>query len=379
MKIEIDHRCADYDSYRAARVKGLFNAESGCNFRLEVDLPIEDRTWRIGMVVGPSGSGKSSLGRKIFGPRRFYRPTRWPTDAPIIDAIAPDGDFNRVTAALAAVGLGSVPTWLRPYRVLSTGEKFRADLARVIAERPEQVVIDEFTSVVDRQIARFGALAFGKAWKRAPGRCVLLSCHYDIIDWIGPDWVYDTAQGKFSGRWLRRRPPFDLEIYKTDWRFWPRFEPHHYLKLPRMVNAVNFVGVVEGELVSHLAVSTMWAGRRVAARACRLVVMPEWQGAGVGLRFLDAIAERMRQGRNRWRRRLATYFHTSHPGLAAALRRSARWRQVSCRLYGASKQRCMASMKQSAERQGRDAFAKGGGYGGHFRAVQGFVYTGGDA
>ena len=50
-------------------------------------------------LVGPSGSGKTSLGRKIFGPGAFYEPRDWPSDKPIIDAIAPNGDFNAVTGA----------------------------------------------------------------------------------------------------------------------------------------------------------------------------------------------------------------------------------------------------------------------------------------
>jgi hypothetical protein len=92
--------------------------------------------WSIGVVVGPSGSGKTSIGRQIFGePAPFWTP-EWPQDAPIIDAIAPEGDFNAVTAALGSVGLGSVPTWLRPYPVLSNGEKFRADLARLVCDAP---------------------------------------------------------------------------------------------------------------------------------------------------------------------------------------------------------------------------------------------------
>ena len=375
MKITVNHRCSDYDSYRAARVKSLFNAETGCNFDLQADLPIDDADWKLGVVVGPSGSGKSSLGDRIFGPGCVYRRRRWPADEPIIDAIVPGGNFDAVTGALASVGLGTVPAWLRPYRVLSTGEKFRADLARIICERPKRIVIDEFTSVVDRQIARIGAMAFAKAWRRTGGQAVLLSCHYDILDWLGPDWVYDTAKGTFAGRWLQPRPTFDLVIRQTDWRHWPLFEPHHYLKLPKMINAINYVGTVGDELVCHLAVSTAWYSR-LAARACRLVVMPEWQGAGVGMRFLNAVAEFQRRGRNRWGRKLTTYFHTSHPGLAAALRRSRSWTQVSCNLYGASRTRCMASMARSAAQRGVKEFAPAAGYGGHFRAVQGFRYEG---
>lgn len=102
--------------------------------------------------------------------------------------------------------------------------------------------------------------------------------------------------------------------------------------------------------------------------------MPEWQGAGVGLRFLDAIAEQWRQGHNRYEKPMPTLFHTSHPGLASALRRSAKWTQVGGSLCGGSKARCIATMQKSAEKKGKSS-AKSG-YGGHFRAVQGFRYLG---
>lgn len=195
MRIAVHNRCTDFASYRAARVKSLFNAESGANFDRVDDLPIDGDDWRIGVIVGPSGSGKTSMGRAMWGGGFLYEPDGWPDDAPIVDAIAPGGDFNAVTAALAAVGLGDVPAWLRPYGVLSNGERFRADLARIIAEAPGRIVIDEFSSVVDRQIAKIGAGAFAKSWRRTGGQVVLLTCHYDVLDWLEPDWVYDTAPG----------------------------------------------------------------------------------------------------------------------------------------------------------------------------------------
>ena len=143
MKITVHHRSPEPDTYRAARVRSLFNADSAA-VDIEADLPIEDRAWSLGVVVGPSGSGKNTIGRAIWGPRAVYRPTRWPKDAPIVEAIAPEQPFDAVTAALAAVGLGTVPAWLRPYRLLSTGERFRADLARIVCEAPPRIVIDEF-------------------------------------------------------------------------------------------------------------------------------------------------------------------------------------------------------------------------------------------
>lgn len=373
MKITVNHSCADFTSYRAERVKSLFNVESGANFSIEAQLDIESAPWQIGVIVGPSGSGKTSMGRALWEGVQPYAP-EWPGDAPIIDAINPEGDFDAAAAALSSVGLGSVPSWLRPYNVLSNGEQFRANLARLIAEAPQRAVVDEFSSVVDRQIARVGAGAFAKAWRRTAGQAVLLSCHYDILDWVQPDWVFDTAKGEFIRGWLRRRPPIQVDLWQCRWEHWPAFEPHHYLKLPLMIAATNYVATVDGELVAHVAVSTR---SRTEARACRLVVMPEWQGAGVGLRFLDAVCEMWRTGENRYGRPMLTLFHTSHPGLASALRRSSRWAQVSAKLIGESKTRSLASMRQSAERNG--ARSTGAGYGGHFRAVQGFRYLGAEA
>ncbi len=367
MKVAVRNRCSDFSSYRAARVKSLFNVESGCDFSLDADLDLSDG-WKLGLIVGPSGSGKTSIGRSLFPGVEIHDPMAgWSSDRPIVDDIAPGKDFNDVTGALAAVGLGSVPSWLRPFGVLSNGEKFRADLARVLCEAGDPVVIDEFTSVVDRQIARVGASAFSKAWKRTGKRCVVLSCHYDIIDWLEPDWIFDTSTRVFQRGSLWRRPKLELSIWKTDSRYWHLFEPHYYLRLPKMVAPEYFVGVIDDELVSHLAVAP--AFHLGAYRASRMVVMPEWQGAGVGVRFLNAVCEMHLAGGGRRGKKLPTFFHTSHPGLAIALRRSPQWRQTSSALFGGNKKKSEATIAASG------CFKAG--YGGHFRAVQGFKYIGG--
>lgn len=370
MKIKVHHRCPEPKSYRAARVRSMFNCESGANFIREFEIPFEDKGWKIGLVVGPSGSGKTSIGRALPCGITDIR-SGWATDKPIIDCIAPRGDFNAVTSALASVGLGDVPAWLRPFHVLSNGEQFRAGLARLIAEAPALAVVDEFSSVVDRQIARIGSLAFGKSWRRTNGQCVLLSCHYDIARWLRPDWIFDTAKGGLTaGRCLRPRPPIELEIRRTDGSWWPLFEPHHYLVLPRMIAARYYVGFVGGEPVCHVATSPrLEIG---GMRACRLVVMPEWQGAGISIRFLNEVCRLVMGGDHGYGDRVwrGVYFHTSHPGLVAALRRRPEWRQISATLYGGNK----AKSYKTINRSGCHVTT---GYGGHFRAVQGFAYHGG--
>ncbi len=376
MKIEINHHCSDFNSYRAARVKSLFNAENGCDWHKTVELPIEGKQWQIGLIVGASGSGKTSVGQRIFNKPIYDIYEGWENDKPIVDCIDKDGDFNTVTGALSAVGLGDVPAWLRPFNVLSNGEKFRAGLARLVCERPDKVVVDEFTSVIDRQIAKVGAAAFAKTWRRGPGQIVLLSCHYDIIEWLQPDWVYDMNEARFYERdCLRPRPELKLEIYKVRGTVFPKlFKKHYYLDLPMPVASEYFVGVIDGEPVCHLAVCPLFTAN--AYRATRLVVMPEWQGIGVGTKFLAAICEYHLQGNGRCGLKLHTFFHTSHPQLCGALRHSRRWEQTAASLYGANKTKSHRSLQKSAERKGVTNRATSG-YGGHFRAVQAFKYIGG--
>ena len=374
MKIEINHTCADFDSYRAERVKSLFNAETGYSWSHTAELPIDEINWRVGLIVGPSGTGKTSIGKQMFpgvGLHDLY--AGWPADRPIVDAINPTGDFNAVTASLSAVGLGDVPAWLRPFNVLSNGEQFRAGLARLLCERHDIAIIDEFTSVIDRQIAKIGASAFARSWRRGNGKAVLLSCHYDIIDWLQPDWVYDTREARFYSRDCLRRPKIELSIYRVPGTKWKFFKPHYYLDLPYPVAAQYFIGFIGDEPVAHLAVCPMFQGGHY--RATRMVVMPEWQGVGVGTAFLNEICRLHLEGHGRNGHKFPTLFHTSHPQLCQALRKSPLWEQVSGSLKFANKAKSIKTLAASAETKGEKK--KSGGFGGHFRAVQGFRYVGG--
>lgn len=197
MEIKIRHKCKNFESFRAEKVKSLFNPERGDIWERTAEIPVEEDSWQIGMVVGPSGSGKSSIGASIWNGDKIHNLyTGWSADKPIIDDILIGGSLNEVTAALGSVGLGDVPAWLRPFSVLSNGEQFRAGLARLICEPPKRCIVDEFTSVIDRQVAKIGAAAFAKSWRRKKGnQIILLSCHYDIIEWVQPDWVFDAGEG----------------------------------------------------------------------------------------------------------------------------------------------------------------------------------------
>ena len=132
---------------------------------------------------------------------------------------------------------------------------------------------------------------------------------------------------------------------------------------------------MDGELVCHVAVAPFFTAK--AYRATRLVVMPEWQGAGVGTKFLEWVCNYHKEGHGRCGKRLPTLFHTSHPQLIGYLRSSPKWVLKSQQLYGGNKVKSAASIKKANCTKNNIAGGSSGiGYGGHFRAVQGYKYIG---
>ncbi len=139
--------------------------------------------------------------------------------------------------------------------------------------------------------------------------------------------------------------------------------------------AEYFIGVVAGEPVCHLAVMPMFTAH--SYRASRLVTLPEWQGAGVGTKFLSYVMEYHKQGKGRCGHKLPTIFHTSHPQLIGYLNRNPNWILKSQVLYGGNKVKSAKSISKAQMRKGIESIGStAGGYGGHFRAVQGFKYLG---
>lgn len=178
----------EYDEFIQASEKAFDCAFKGVSTFQPWEKPQVPEKFGIGVIVGSSGSGKSTL-LKEFGIEE--QPDWNPNKAVVSHFDTPDGAINK----LGAVGLNTVPSWYKPYHVLSTGEKFRADLSRKLKDN---AVIDEFTSVVDRNVAKAASTALSKYVKNnGINNVVLSTCHHDIIDWLEPDWVIDTDTGHF--------------------------------------------------------------------------------------------------------------------------------------------------------------------------------------
>jgi hypothetical protein len=75
----------------------------------------------------------------------------------------------------------------------------RCDLAYALLDGKDIVVYDEFTSVVNRQVAKAASFAISKRVRRNRKKFVAVSCHDDIVEWLQPDWIYNTDTRSFFG------------------------------------------------------------------------------------------------------------------------------------------------------------------------------------
>lgn len=146
------------------------------------------------LLVGPNGAGKSSLlrllagllpaaaGTVAFGGRRAFAghdvalKPRQTLGAELAHWARLDGGLARLPAALAAMNLA--PLVDVPCRMLSSGQKRRAAIARVIAAGADLWLLDEPTAGLD--VASADLLARAMAAHRAAGGLVVAAVHGDI-------------------------------------------------------------------------------------------------------------------------------------------------------------------------------------------------------
>src|SRR5262245_19276940 len=118
-------------SSRARQLEAMFDVPAAKRSKVawDLDVPINEQPWSIGLITGPSGCGKTTIARELFGRAKLETALQW--DAPsVIDDFPKSSSMEQISAVCQAVGFNTMPAWLRPYSVLSNGEKFRVELAR---------------------------------------------------------------------------------------------------------------------------------------------------------------------------------------------------------------------------------------------------------
>lgn len=278
-------------------------------------------SWNIGIIYGPSGSGKSTLLKK-FG---AIPEISWDSNKAVIS------QFNlskeEVISLFAAVGLNNVHTWLKPYHVLSVGEKSRVDLARCLSSKSPIIVIDEFTSTVNRECARSIAIALHKYIKTHNLKIVLASCHNDILADLKPDWIYNTftAQTESCPVLLRQDT---ITIQRCDSKIWKYFSYYHYLTDEHSNASRCYLLKLNGEVVGFCSFISFPNGHwKNGWRWHRIVVLPDYQGRSIGAKIIEYFGGILKY------HGCLLYYRTSHLGLVNWFKRNKNWQKCGAEKY----------------------------------------------
>ena len=323
MKIELTNNIIndDYTKY----VYEAFDIQNQDKTITEVNFSLREAKnfdWNIGVILGGSGSGKTTILKRLGA---INKPT-FSSEKPLIsnfDWLSP----REATFLLTSMGLSSVPTWLRPFHTLSNGEQYRAELAYLVgkAKEGEVVLIDEYTSVVDRDVAKAMSFALQKYIRRTNKKIILASCHYDILDWLLPCWTCSPQKGGVLERHENRlRPKIELSISRVEYSTWDIFKKHHYLTENVNKGAKFFLFKWGEKPVGIVALlNSPRKGMSNGFSISRVVVLPDFQGLGIGVKITEIVSAMCKNEGGR------CYIKTVNPALGEYFNKSDNWKGTS--------------------------------------------------
>lgn len=309
-------------TFRVASIMGTFDLQTQNvieRFSGEIQTP---ENWQIGLIVGNSGTGKTTIAKQLFKDSYI---TNFDYQAEsVLDDMPKSCTIENIAKAFNSVGFSSPPSWLKSYSVLSNGEKMRCDLARAILSDNEMFVFDEFTSVVDRNVAKIGSYAMQKAIRKTNKKFIAVSCHFDVEEWILPDWVFDTNTMSFricEGQ-KKNKPDCEFKIYETTNKqfYWKMFGKYHYLNHSHNNAARVFVATLNNNICAFCSVLHFpHSNCSNIKKVHRLITLPDYQGIGIGNIILNEVGKIYKNEGFRYT------ITTSSPNLVYSLKNSKKW------------------------------------------------------
>lgn len=262
---------------------------------LKIDNINIPQNWNIGLVYGNSGSGKTTMIKHLFGDDIFD--IKLDLEKPIINQLPEDMTYDECALMLNGIGLNSVPCWIRPLKTLSNGQKARAEAVFLMCQNKEIVFIDEWTSVVDRTVAKAMSVCLYKYAKRNNKKIVLCSCHFDILEWLNPDWMIDCNKQEFQlptseDFFFRKREELKFTIKRIGKKSWKYFSKYHYLNENLPGGKLFLYGLFcNNDQIGFQCYASYVPGRPEILHFNRTVVHPDYNGLGLGMKMINATSE----------------------------------------------------------------------------------------
>lgn len=304
-------------------------AKSKHELNIEADLETD---WNVGLIVGASGSGKTTLAKEIFGENCFDFEVDY--SLPVLEQFPEDWAYEQCQQALNGIGLSQVPCWIRPMNTLSNGQKTRAISALMLA-RKDDFVVDEWTSVVDRTVAKSMSVCLGKHARKNKKQIVAVSCHYDVYEWLNPDWIIDCNKSEYIDRRLlwrdyERKEKLEFEIRAIGRESWKFFSKYHYLSEKLPGGHIKLFGLFHGEdqigFQCFANYTPKRKGQTMKMHSNRTVIHPDYVGLGLGMKLIEITSRIMSESYDVWAK------FSSVP-VAKAFEKSNNWRLIDVKRF----------------------------------------------
>lgn len=256
--------------------------------------------WNIGIIYGASGSGKTTLAKQFFGENCFKAIID--ENVPVINQFPEELSYEDCSYILNGIGLTSVVCWVRPVKTLSNGQRARAEAALLMTQSDAITLIDEWTSVVDRTVAKAMSHCVQKFARRQKKRIILLSCHQDIIEWVKPDWLIDCNKQQFflpasEDFFFQRREKIEFTITEVCRETWRYFSKYHYLSERLPGGKIFTFGLFhEGNQIGFQCFANYTPIRKGEVpifHSNRTVIHPDYAGLGMGIQLINLTSEYM--------------------------------------------------------------------------------------
>lgn len=250
--------------------------------------------WNVGLIYGASGSGKTTLAKKLFGEDVFKFVLN--VEESIINQFPKSLTYDECAALLSGIGLNSVPCWVRPVKTLSNGQRARAEAALLMVQNEGIINIDEWTSVVDRTVAKAMSYCLQKFARKHNKQIILLSCHYDVLEWLVPDWLIDCNEQKFHLKqnedfFFSKREQLKFDIRKIGRESWRYFSKYHYLSERLPGGEIYLYGLFYKDIQIGFQCFANYTprvkGQKTIFHSNRTVIHPDYQGLGLGIKLIN--------------------------------------------------------------------------------------------
>ena len=179
------------------------------------NFSLEFRRGDLIYVTGDSGGGKSSLlkaFKSFFGEESIeLNDLQVNPEETLVEGVGKD--VKEAIEILSLCGLNDAFLFLRKYKELSDGQKYRYKLAKLVNCREKCVwLVDEFCASLDRVMAKVVAYSLQKLARKLGKTVVVATTHEDLLDDFQPDVVVKKGfEGEVTvGKHTFERKPCSL-------------------------------------------------------------------------------------------------------------------------------------------------------------------------